>query len=377
MGGHPMNIAILGSRGIPARYSGYDTLVEELTLGLVESTDIQVLVYCRSCYFPNRRSSLHGARLVYLPAPRLKAIESLLHSFLSSIHVLWQNTDVVYFLDPANAPFCVLLRLFGKRVVVHTDGLGWKRRKWGPLARRYYKFVEWVCARAANAIVTDNPAMQQYYREEYGTDSTYITYGAASHYSVDDSTYSKLGIQKKNYLLVVARLEPDNNIDLIIREYVRSSVDIPLVIVGDSPYNRRYMRRLRELADERVRFLGRIHDQPRVNALYRGAYLYIHGHEVGGTNPSLLRAMDAGTAPLVIDASFNRAVVGDSGIIFERGKGDLCRKLEHLVANTEEVKIIGESAKARADKHFTWGSVVSEHKKLFLRVAGRSAEHCN
>ncbi len=370
-GRRPMKIAILGARGIPARYSGYDTLAEELTLRLVQSGEAEVLVYCRSAYFPDRPKSLHGARLIYLPAPRLKALESLVHSFLSSIHVLGQNADLVYFLDPANAPFCVLLRLLGKKVVVHTDGLGWKRRKWGRLARRYYKLVEWVCARAANALITDNPAMKQYYQEEYGADSTCIAYGATNLYGVDESACSELGIQQKNYLLVVARLEPENNTDLIISEYVRSSVDMPLVVVGDSPYGRRYMERLRQLADQRVRFLGRIDDQSKVNALYRGAYVYIHGHEVGGTNPSLLRAMNAGTAPLAIDVPFNRAVLGSSGSVFSKVEGDLCGKLEHLVANADEVRKSGELAKAYVEKHFTWDSVASEHIKLFLRVAGQ------
>ena len=158
-----IKIAFLGARGIPACYSGYDTLVDELSRGLVKSGEAQVLVYCRSSYYKVHPVSYDGIRLVYLPAPRIKAFESLLHSFLSAIHVLSQKIDIIYFVDPANAPFCLLLRLMGKKVLIHTDGLGWKRRKWGPLARRYYKFVEWLSVKVMTMLITDNLEMKKYY----------------------------------------------------------------------------------------------------------------------------------------------------------------------------------------------------------------------
>jgi glycosyltransferase involved in cell wall biosynthesis len=364
-------IAILGSRGIPARYSGYDTLVEELSIGLAASGDVDVMVYCRSSYYDTHPDRLHGVRLFYLPAPRLKAVESLLHSFLSTVHVLFQNVDVIYFLDPANAPFCLILRLLGKKVVLHTDGLGWKRRKWGPTARRYYKFVEWVCAYTANALITDNPAMRDYYLREYRTDSVYIPYGATNRAGLDKTVFDEFRLSPKGYLLVVARLEPENNTDFIIEEYVQTRIQMPLVIVGDAPYSPRYMDRIRESADERVYFIGRVNDQAKLNALYRGAYLYIHGHEVGGTNPSLLRAMDAGVAPLAIHVPFNKAVIDDCGFLFRPERGCLFSILEGLVAHTSEVIDKGLKAKERSAKLFNWEYVIRDHKKLFLRLAGK------
>ena len=364
-----MRVAILGARGIPACYSGYDTLVEELSLGLVESHSTEVLVYCRSSYYRDKPALWHGIRLVYLPAPRgAKALESLIHSFLSSLHVLTQKINVVYFLDPANAPFCVLLRCCGKRVVIHTDGLGWKRRKWGPLARRYYKFVEWVCAKCASALVTDNPAMQDYYRDEYGAETHFTSYGAANRHGVDTTVYAKLGLTPKQYLLVVARLEPENNTDLLISQYVKSRVTMPLVVVGDAPYGPQYMDRLKELANANVLLAGRINDQSKLNALYRGAYLYIHGHEVGGTNPSLLRAMDAGSAPVVLNVPFNAAVIGDTGVIFDKDNDSLSGILRDLVAHEATVQEIARRASLRAEKHFRWDTVAADHHDLFLRL---------
>jgi len=363
-----MKIAILGGRGIPACYSGYDTLIEELSLGLVKSNASNVIVYCRWNYYQSRPNSYYGVQLVYLPAPRIKAIESLFHSFLSSLHVILHDVDVVYFVDPANAPFCLFLRFFGKIVVVHTDGLGWKRRKWGMLARRYYKFCEWLCARIANALVTDNPVMQEYYKQEYGADSVYISYGAVCSTGMNEIVYEELGLSPKHYMLVVARLEPENNTDFVVQEYKQSNVKMPLIVVGDSPYNSRYMSRLHELGGNNVYFVGRIDDQPRLNALYAGAYLYIHGHEVGGTNPSLLRAMHGGAAPVVINVPFNTTVVGKLGFVFERKEGDLSKMLERLVTIPGEVKRAGQKAQARAQVHFRWDTVIKKHEQLFRRV---------
>jgi glycosyltransferase involved in cell wall biosynthesis len=207
--------------------------------------------------------------------------------------------------------------------------------------------------------------MQRYYRQKYGVDSAYIPYGAESHYGPDDSVFKEFGIEPNGYLLVVARLEPENNTDLVIGEYTRTNLSLPLVVVGDSPYNSDFMARLRTLADHRVIFVGRLSDQPKLNSLYAGAYIYIHGHEVGGTNPSLLRAMHAGTAPVVLDTSFNIAVVGEIGYVFNKDSGNLARVLEELARKPDEVRQAGERAKARAQAHFNWDAVAREHARLF------------
>ena len=364
-----IRIAIMGARGIPACYSGYDTLVEERAFGLVASGGVDVLVYCRSSYYKEHPNSIRGVRLIYLPAPRFKAIESLLHSLFSTLHVLSQRTDVIYFLDPANAPFCLILRLLGKKVVLHTDGLGWKRRKWGPLARRYYKVVEWVCAHSANVLITDNPAMADYYLQQYGAKSLQISYGASNNAGLEEGVYAEFNLEPKRYLLVVARLEPENNTDFIIEEYVKTSIQMPLVVVGDAPYAAHYFNHLRSLADKRVYFTGRMNDQAKLNALYKNAYLYIHGHEVGGTNPSLLRAMDAGVAPLAIDVPFNLAVIGSSGYAFKPVPGSLSSLLECLVNNRAEVMSKGCMARERSEQLYKWEYVVQDHKELFLGLS--------
>jgi glycosyltransferase involved in cell wall biosynthesis len=327
-----------------------------------------VIVYCRPSYYAERPLALQGVRLVYVPTLRGKGLESLVHSFLSSIHVLTQGVDVIYFVDPANAPFCLMLRLLGKTVVVHTDGLGWKRRKWGRLARRYYKAAEWLSARAASALVTDHPVMQEYYQAEYGAGSTLIAYGATNGAGRDDGVYQELRIMPGAYSLVVARLEPENNTDLVVAEYARASPERPLVVVGDSPYDADYLARLKKAEGSRVRFVGRVNDQAKLNSLYAGAYVYIHGHEVGGTNPSLLRAMDAGTAPVVLDVPFNSRVIDGCGFTFTREPGSLASLLQELEARPEAVADAGRRAEARAAATYRWETVAGQHEELFSRL---------
>ncbi|MDD5644410.1 MAG: DUF1972 domain-containing protein [bacterium] len=364
-----MKVAFLGSRGIPACYGGYDTLMEELALGLVSRGENEIIVYCRSNYFEDKPKNLKGIKLVYLPTVRIKPFESIIHSFLSSIHVLFQDVKVVFFVDPANAPFFLLLRLFGKKIVVHTDGLGWKRLKWNAIERKYYKFVELLCKWTANVLITDNPAMQKYYKDEYKTDSVYIPYGASNHEESNTNVYNELGIYEKKYLLLVARLEPENNPEVIIKEYVKANIDMPLVVVGYSPYNPVFMKKLKQAGNKKVIFTGFIRDQQKLNALYQGAFIYIHGHEVGGTNPSLLRAMDASTAPLVISSPFNESVISGCGFVFKKGEGALSIILKELVTKPDEVKRISLLAKKRAETDFKWKTVVNEYEKVFNRLS--------
>ncbi|MCX5815518.1 MAG: DUF1972 domain-containing protein [Proteobacteria bacterium] len=364
-----MKIAILGARGIPARYGGFDTLVEELSVRLVNQYGIDVTVCCRSNYYQDRQECYSNVKCTYISCWRIKGLESLLHTFLSALHAITKRFDIIFIVDPANAPIGIFLKLSGQKVVIHTDGLGWKRRKWGKLSRRYYKWVEALSAKYIKTIVTDNPVMREYYIQNYNRDSVCIAYGAENSSGFDDTVLQELGIKRKFYLLVVARLEQENNTDLIVREYVSAKIDMPLVVVGDAPYDKKYMETLQSIANEKVLFAGRIDDQAKLNTLYAEAYLYIHGHEVGGTNPSLLRAMGLKTAPLVIDVPFNTSVIEDCGFVFDSTDGNLSRILKKLAGASEIVEQKGHLAKDRADTHFTWESVVAQYKDYFDEIS--------
>ena len=360
-----LKVAIIGARGIPATYGGFDTLVEELSVRLVRDHDMNVTVYCRTDYYVERPKYFSGVECVYISAPRIKGLESLIHTFLCSVHALGRNYDLIFIVDPGNAPIAVMLKLLNKIVVVHTDGLGWKRRKWGYLARKYYRWVEWVSARIVKNIITDNQGMADYYLHNYHAESMQIAYGASSPYGVDGTVYNELALAAGSYLLVVARLEPENNVDVIIREYVAARAKMPLVIVGGAPYGEDYMDYLRSLANGHVLFAGQFSDQAKLNALYKGAYLYVHGHEVGGTNPSLLRAMGFGTAPLVMDVDYNRYVVGPQGLVFNKEKGNLAATLDKLANDAGEVRRAGQTAMARVDKEYNWEAVSNRYAEYF------------
>lgn len=366
-----MNIVILGARGIPARYGGFDTLVEELSKRLVNRYNFTVTVYCRTNYYDERPASYKDVRCKYIYAWRIKGVESLLHTFLSAIHAIFGNYEIFFIVDPGNAPIGILLKLLGKKVAIHTDGLGWMRRKWGRTSRKYYKWVELLCAKYIKYIVTDNPVMRDYYIKNYGRDSVCISYGAENEAGFDESVLEIYKLTKKNYLLVVARLERENNTDLIIQEYVSSGVSMPLVIVGDAPYDVEYMQTLKDLANERVTFTGRVDNQAQLNSLYKWAFIYMHGHEVGGTNPSLLRAMGLGTAPLVINVPFNTSVIEDCGFVFTKEKNSLSIILKEITRDSKLVEIKSKLAKQRAETFYTWDNVAKRYKDYFEQLLNK------
>ncbi len=371
-----LRVAVVGDRGIPARYSGFSTLVEQLAPRLVNEYGLDVTVYCRSHYYDDRSPMYQGVHRVFLPAPGGKNFESIVHSNLAMLHAAFQGFDVVIVADPGNAPFGVPLWLRRTPTIYLTDGLGWQRRKWGALQRRYYRWSEAVCARIATWLVTDSREMQRYYRTTYRTDSTFIPYSGEVGDPPDIAALKRFGVEPGGYYLVVARIEPENNVDLIIREYRASGVARPLVVVGSSPYGTPYAAAIAAEADEKVLCLGGIFDSAALNALYADCYAYLHGHEVGGTNPSLLRAMHGGAACIPIDVVFHREVVGDDTPYFAKAPGSLSAILSRLDADPAEVRRLGAAARARVDALYRWDAVAAAYATLVrdldtLRRQGR------
>lgn len=371
-----MRIAIIGDRGIPARYSGFSTLAEELAVRLVRDHGMEVTVYCRRHYFDDRPRTYKGARCVYLPAPGGKSFESIIHSTASILHAACRRLDVALVVDPGNAPLALPLVLRRTPVVFHTDGLGWQRRKWSALQRRYYRWSEKVCARLGAHLVADSRAMQDYYRREYDADSSFIPYGSAVGDPPDHDRLVGLGLEPGGYYLVVARMEPENNTDLIISEYRASGATRPLVIVGAARYGSEFSRRIDAEADDRVRLMGAIYESAVLNALYANCYAYLHGHEVGGTNPSLLRAMDAGAPCMPIDVVFHHEVVGEDGVFFDKKPGSLAGRLTELDADPGRVEALGVAARRRAGTLYRWDAVAAAYADLFTRlVEARRRRH--
>jgi glycosyltransferase involved in cell wall biosynthesis len=363
-----MRIAMVGTRGVPARYGGFETAVEEVGRRLVERGH-EVVVYCRTVPGQSDRATEHlGMRLVHLPAVRKRSLETLSHSALSIAHLVGHRTDAAFVFNAANAPLLPLLRLARIPVATHVDGLEWKRAKWSGAGQRFYRIAESLAVRWSDALIADAVGISDYYAHEFGARTTLLTYGAPL-ISPGADRLVELGLEPGGYHLVVARFEPENHVDVIVDGYVRSRATKPLVVVGSAPYSDEYTAAVHDLADGRVRFLGGIWDQTQLDQLYANAYTYLHGHSVGGTNPSLLRAIGAGAAVLAYDVEFNSEVVEDAGRYFTDAD-DVARLVDAAEADPQATRHAGTRAR-RCAARYDWDRVADGYERLTERLAAR------
>ena len=365
-----MRIALIGTRGVPANYGGFETCVEEVGTRLADAGH-QVNVYCRSTGQnepANRLPSYRGMELVHLPAVRRRSMETLSHSALSIGHVVTRRrADAALVFNAANSPLLPALRLAGVPVATHVDGLEWKRGKWGSIGQRYYRLAEAAAVRWSDALIADAVGISDYLEAEFGAPSELLAYGAPLICSSNPESLQQFDLHPKQYHLVVARLEPENHVDVIVDGYVRSEAKLPLVVVGSAPYAEQYSARVRSLADDRVRFLGGVWDQDLLNELYANALTYLHGHSVGGTNPSLLRAIGAGAATDAFDISFNHEVLGPTGRYWST-PAEVASLVMSTEADPSAAVLRGEDCRTRA-KEYDWDDVANGYEKLCVRLA--------
>lgn len=361
-----LSIALVGTRGVPARYGGFETCVEEVGMRLAERGH-EVVVYCRKT--GSETDSLtryRGMSLVQLPALRRRSLETLSHTALSVAHLAVRPTDAAVVFNCANAPFLPFLRYRGIPFATHVDGLEWQRAKWGKAGQRYYRTAERLSVRWSDALIADASGIADYYRKTYGVPTDLIAYGAPVVTTRSDRL-AELALTADAYHLVVARFEPENHVQEIVAGYVRSSAKLPLVVVGSAPYSDDYTQQVHAAGDGRVRFLGGVWDQDLLDQLYAGARTYLHGHSVGGTNPSLLRAIGAGTATQAFDVVFNREVLGASGRYFS-GPNDLASLIDDSEADVEQVIRRGSAALEEAAR-YDWNDVTDKYEDLCRRLA--------
>ncbi len=353
---------MLGTRGVPARYGGFETAAEEVGRRLVERGH-DVLVYCRN---PGQTQTEHlGMRLVNLPAVRQRAAETLSHTGLSVGHAITrEHPEVAFVFNAANAPFLPALRAARIPVAVHVDGLEWKRAKWGARASSYYRWAEARSARWADAVIADAHGIADHLHDAHGIAARYIPYGAPIVHP-DPARLAELGLAPRGYHLVVARVEPENHVREIVTGYVTSRCQRPLVVVGDAPYADAYQGRVRAAAhgDPRVRFLGGVWDADLLDTLYAHAATYLHGHSVGGTNPSLLRALGAGAPVVAYDVVFNREVAADAGVYFSTSAdvASLCQAAE---ADPAAAIARGAAGQRDVEQRYRWSDVAEAYEQL-------------
>jgi glycosyltransferase involved in cell wall biosynthesis len=364
---------MIGTRGVPAHYGGFETAIEEIGRRLVERGH-HVVVYCRGAEDP-RMTSYLGMELVHLPAARKKALETLSHSGLSVGHV-WRRQrrapyDAAIVFNAANAPFLPAIRASRIPVAMHVDGLEWKRTKWAGVGRRYYRNVESLSVRWADALIADAQGIADYYAEEFDVPTELLAYGAPIQLDPGSERIAELGLQPRGYHLVVARFEPENHVLEIVQGYARSAAELPLVVVGSAPYSGDYTARITTVTDgdQRIKMLGGIWDQDQLDELYANSLTYLHGHSVGGTNPSLLRAMGAGAGVVAFNVVFNREVLGEAGRFFS-GAEDLTAILEDAEADPGSYVDQGARLRERASSRYRWDEVTRGYEELLQRLVG-------
>ncbi|MBF8305277.1 MAG: hypothetical protein HW398_465 [Acidobacteria bacterium] len=364
-----MKIAILGTRGIPANYGGFETFAEELSSRLVRRGH-QVVVYGRTNNIRYRGSEYKGVRLVLLPTIPHKYFDTVAHTFLSVWHVLVQDVEVVLICNAANAVFSFVPRLAGMKTVVNVDGLERKRQKWNALGKAYYLLSERLSTFLPNAIVTDARAIQDYYWKRYRKRSEFIPYGAEPG-RVDTTAFlDRLGLQPGAYLLYVSRLEPENNALLVIQAFEQVRTDKKLVIVGDAPYARDYIRQVRSTRDPRIVFPGAIYGDG-YRELQSHAFCYIHATEVGGTHPALVEAMACARCVLYLDTDENREVAGDAAIAFRKSAEDLAGKIRSVLQDAALRTDFEQRAVERVRQRYRWEDVTSAYERLFQGLLGK------
>ncbi|MEA2159452.1 MAG: hypothetical protein QOD66_1832 [Solirubrobacteraceae bacterium] len=367
-----MKIAILGTRGIPASYSGFETAVEQLTSRLTERGH-EVVVYCRPHVVDPTLETYKGAQLVHLRTVQNKYLDTFVHTALSAIHVARvTKPDVALFFIAGNSPLCLITRWAGIPAVINIDGLDSDRRKWPAFAKAYLRFAESTAPRWADEAITDSHAVAEIFERRYGQRIGVVPYGVQDPGHDGTQTLERLGLEPRKYILFVGRLEPENNPHLLVEAFSRIPAEqargMKLAVVGGAPYADDYIRQVWRSADPRVVFPGYIFGRDYWE-LQRHAYVFCAPTEVGGTHPVILEAMVAGNCVLVNDHRPNAETVGDAGIYFsgQTGVDDLVRQLQRLLREPQLVAEYRQRALHRAQQ-YSWDAVTDQYEELMTAV---------
>lgn len=363
---------MLGTRGIPAAYSGFETCVEELGRRLVERGH-EVTVYCRAHHIQYREPTYKGMRLIVLPTIQNKYLDTIVHTFLSSLHALFQPYDIVLMFIAGNSLVSFIPRLTGKKVVLNVDGLDWKRQKWPFLAKKYIQLAEFLATKLPNTMVTDSQVIQEYYRQKYGHDSPYIPYGSEVQRVPPGQYLERFGLYPRRYFLFVGRMVPENCAHHLVEAFSGLETDFKCVIVGDAPYAEDYIRGLKATSNPNIIFTGYLFGEG-YRELSSWPYAFIETSGVGGTHPALLEAMAFGNCVLVYNTPENLETINEAGLSYEGAVGgeSLRQVLSRLLAEPGLVEEYRAKALARVSVHYTWEAVTTAYENLFFRLLGKN-----
>lgn len=366
-----MKLAILGTRGIPARYGGFETFAQELSIRLVAS-GVDVTVYCQS-NSARPDEEYRGVKLKYVKLPGLGPFDQMLWD-AKCFCLARGKFDVVYMLGVGGAFTAWVPRLWGSQVWISTDGVEWRRTKWNLVQRSYLMLAEALSVMLSSRVIADSRVIAGYLKRKYRglAPISTISYGAYPVSGIPDpSTLVAWNLEPIGYYTVVCRLEPENHVLEIIQGFERSTSRLPLIVVGDVEHANSYVRQLLQHQSERIRFVGTIYDQEGLVTLRYHSRAYIHGHSVGGTNPSLLEAMACSNLVIAHDNQFNREVLSDSGLFF-RSQEDLACVIDSVEREQIDASIFRKRALERITCHYRWETISQEYLRLLKSTITKS-----
>lgn len=365
----PLDIAILGTRGVPAGYGGFETFAEELATRLV-ARGHAVTVFGRPGYVDPQLREFRGVRLRVVSCVRHKYLETVTHTARSVLSTLPRRYDALLICNAANAFLTGIPRLLGTPVVLNVDGIERMRKKWNWAGKLFYLLGERLSTFFPSRIVTDAKTIQDYYRRRFGCRTDFIPYGASTQAATSEEVPRELGLGRGGYLLYVSRLEPENNAHLLLEAYKRARVEIPLALVGSAPYSRRYIDALHEAArGQNVLLPGAIYGAG-YRELLTHCRCYFQATEVGGTHPALIEAMGVGALVVAHDTPENREVLHDAGILLDfRDIDALAECIRRVCRGDIGRERLGAAARQRVARHYDWDAVTDQYEALFRELA--------
>ena len=367
-----MKIAIIGTRGIPNNYGGFEQFAEYISVGLVKKGH-DVTVY--SPHFHNYcEQYYHGVEIkkIYCPEKKLGSFAHFIYDYLSLKDALKKNFDIIYEAGyGTSAPSMYLLNKNSPAVITNMDGLEWMRSKWNFFTKALMRQMERIAVKRSKYLIADNMGIQEYYRTQFSRESFYLPYGAETVDHFDGQVLSELHIEKEKYFLLIARLEPENNIETILDGFAASGSADSFIVVGDfkTKYGKYLLAKYKDVSNK-ICFAGSIYDKSKIDALRHFCKIYFHGHSVGGTNPSLLEAMAAKSFIIAHDNRFNKTVLGTGNLFFSTSdhvkafiincKVDDALREKSIQANLEKI-----------DQYYQWQIVIDDYEKLFLKITDK------
>jgi glycosyltransferase involved in cell wall biosynthesis len=364
----PLRVAFIGGRGVVSKYSGIETYYEEIGKRLT-GMGHEVAVYCRTYFTPPGKEH-NGMQVVRFPTIRSKHLETLVHTFLSTLHVLVQPCDVVHYHALGPALFSFIPRLAGKKTVVTVQGLDWQRKKWGRIASAVLRVGERAAVSLPTHAMVVSQALQRHYREAHGAETSYVANGGVLRERSLPDKILDWGLEPGRYILFLGRFSPEKGCQLLVEAYERLDTGIKLVMAGGASYCDDYLRRLQAHAGERIKFLDWVSGEA-LDELLTNAMLFVLPSDLEGLSLALLDAMGAGLCVLTSDVVENREAVADAGFTFRRGDvADLADRLRFLIANPAVREAAGQAAKRRIREHYQWSQIASEIEQVYFKMMG-------